>query len=138
MNSGKKIKVIELLNEWNGNDSGKSITSIAVTPNSQQLISASSDKSLRLWDIAQGIELKSFSIHSSSVNSVVVSPSGDFAISGDYSIKVWHIQTGKIVASFSVESSLLSVAVASDGLTIVAGELSGRVHFLRLEGTDLS
>jgi len=136
--SGNKIKVIELLNKWNGHDSGESITSIAVTPNSKQLISASSDKSMRIWDIAQGTELKNFSIHNNSANAVVVNPSGDFAISGDYSIKVWHIQTGKIVASFSVESSVLSCAITSDGLTIVAGELSGRVHFLRLEGIDLS
>ncbi|MEG4488376.1 WD40 repeat domain-containing protein [Microcoleus sp. D2_18a_B4] len=135
---GNKIKVIELLNKWNGYDSGESITSIAVTPNSEQLISASSDKSLRIWDIAQGTELKNFSIHNNSANAVVVNPSGEFAISGDYSIKVWHIQTGKIVASFSVESSVLSCAVTSDGLTIVAGELSGRVHFLRLEGIDIS
>lgn len=136
--SGNKIKVIELLNKWNGHDSGKSITSIAVTPNSKQLISASTDKSMRIWDIAQGTELNNFSIHNNSANAVVVNPSGDFAISGDYSIKVWHIQTGKIVASFSVESSVLSCAITSDGLTIVAGELSGRVHFLRLEGIDLS
>ena len=136
--SGQKIKVIELSNKWNGHDSGESITSIAVTPNSQQLISASSDKSMRIWDIAQGTELKNFSIHNNSANAVVVNPSGHLAISGDYSIKVWHIQTGKIVASFSVESSVLSCAITSDGLTIVAGELSGRVHFLRLEGMDLS
>jgi WD40 repeat protein len=136
--SDNKIKVIELLNKWNGHDSGNSITSIAVTPNSQQLISASTDKSMRIWDIAQGTELNNFSIHNNSANTVVVNPSGDFAISGDYSIKVWHIQTGKIVASFSVESSVLSCAITPDGLTIVAGELSGRVHFLRLEGIDLS
>ncbi|MEG4530023.1 WD40 repeat domain-containing protein [Microcoleus sp. D2_18a_D3] len=136
--SGNKIKVIELLNKWNGHDSGESITRIAVTPNSQQLISASSDKSLRIWDIAPGTELKNFSIHNNSANAVVVNPSGEFAISGDYSIKVWHIQTGKIVATFYVESSVLSCAVTSDGLTIVAGKLSGRVHFLRLEGIDIS
>lgn len=136
--SGKKIKVIELLNKWNGHDSRESITTIAVTPNSQQLISASTDKSMRLWDIPQGTELKNFSIHSSSANAVVVNPSGELAISAGYDIKVWHLQTGKIVASFSVESSVQSCAVTSDGLTIVAGELSGRVHFLRLEGIDIS
>jgi len=137
---GHKITVIELLNEWNGHDSGNSITSIAVTPNSQQLICASSDNSLRLWDIAQGIELKKFSIHSSYVYAVVVTPSGKFAVSAsaDETIKVWHLQTGKVVASFSVETSVYSCAVAADGLTIVAGDFSGRVHFLRLEGIDIS
>ena len=128
--SGNKIKVL----------SCTAIHSIAVTPNSKQLIAAHDDKSMRLWDIAQGEELKRFYIHSNNIlnNALAITPSGDFAISGDYSIKVWHIQTGKIVASFSVESSVLSCAVTSDGLTIVAGELSGRVHFLRLEGIDIS
>lgn len=128
--SGNKINVL----------SCTAIHSIAVTPNSKQLIAAHDDESMRLWDIAQGEELKKFYIHSNNVlnNALAITPSGDFAISGDYSIKVWHIQTGKIVASFSVESSVLSCAITSDGLTIVAGELSGRVHFLRLEGIDIS
>lgn len=128
--SGNKIKVL----------SCTAIHSIAVTPNSKQLIAAHDDKSMRLWDLAQGEELKRFYIHSNNIlnNALAITPSGDFAISGDDSIKVWHIQTGKIVASFSVESSVLSCAVTSDGLTIVAGELSGRVHFLRLEGIDIS
>jgi WD40 repeat protein len=134
--SGHLINVIELLNKWNVRDSSESVISLAVSPNSKQLISASTDGSLRLWDIAKGTELKNFSIHSSSVNSVVVTPSGKFAISADDTIKVWHLQTGKIVANFSVESSVLSCAVTSDGLTIVAGELSGRVHFLSLEGME--
>jgi len=134
--SGHLINVIELLNKWNVRDSSESVISLAVSPNSKQLISASTDGSMRLWDIAKGTELKNFSIHSSSVNSVVVTPSGKFAISADDTLKVWHLQTGKIVANFSVESSVLSCAVTSDGLTIVAGELSGRVHFLSWEGME--
>jgi hypothetical protein len=36
--------------------------------------------------------------------------------------------------SFIGESSINCCAISPDGLTIVAGEKSGRVHFLSLEG----
>ena len=61
------------------------------------------------------------------VNSVVVTQSGEFAISADDTIKVWHLQTGKVVASFSVETSVYSCAVAADGLTIVGFAYSNTV-----------
>lgn len=49
-------------------------------------------------------------------------------------IKVWDLESKKIIASFSGDSLLRCCAVASDGVTIVAGEASGQVHLLRLEG----
>ncbi len=54
----------------------------------------------------------------------------------DTSLKVWDFKTGKLIATFNGDSELKCCAVASDGVTIVAGESSGRVHFLRVEGID--
>jgi hypothetical protein len=42
--------------------------------------------------------------------------------------------TGNEVATFSGESGFEGCAVAPDGVTVVAGDASGVVHFLRLEG----
>jgi WD40 repeat protein len=53
--------------------------------------------------------------------------------SRDNTVKVWDLTDGELAATFHDESSILSCAVAADGLTIAAGESSGRVHFLRLE-----
>jgi len=66
---------------------------------------------------------------------VAVTPDGRQAVSAsqDRTLKVWDIGSGKLVATFSGEGALYACAVAPDG-TIVAGEISGRVHFLRLEG----
>jgi hypothetical protein len=47
---------------------------------------------------------------------------------------VWDLVDGTLVATFSGEGPLPACAVGPDGVTIVAGEASGRVHFLRLEG----
>jgi hypothetical protein len=46
---------------------------------------------------------------------------------------VWDLQTGKIVAAFTADASLRACAVVPDGRIIVAGDESGRVHFLTLE-----
>jgi len=138
--SGNRVKVIQVLNEWKIHADGPVIQSIAVTPDSKQLISASSDESLRLWDIAHGTELKNFPIHTGFVNGVAITPSGQLAVSvsSDETVKVWYLQTGEIVANISVETEVSSCAVTSDDLTddltIVAGDFSGRVHFLRLPG----
>ena len=49
-------------------------------------------------------------------------------------LKILDVATRRLIASFTGDSQLNCCAVAPDGLTIVAGEASGRVHFLRLEG----
>ena len=41
------------------------------------------------------------------------------------------------LATFSGDSGMTACSVAGDGVIIVAGETSGRVHILRLEGVDM-
>ena len=45
-------------------------------------------------------------------------------------------ESGEASASFIGDGALFCCAVASDGITIVAGEASGRLHFLRLENRE--
>ena len=74
--------------------------------------------------------------HAGRVNAVALTADGRRAVSAsdDRTLKVWDIESGKMIASFTGESYMLSCAFSPDGQTIVAGEASGRVHFLRLEG----
>jgi WD40 repeat protein len=74
--------------------------------------------------------------HTSSVYAIAISPDGKYLISGssEFTLKVWDWQTGEVIATFIGDSAILCCAVAPDRLTIVAGEESGRVHFLQLEG----
>ncbi|MHC5732027.1 MAG: WD40 repeat domain-containing protein, partial [Nostoc sp.] len=61
---------------------------------------------------------------------------GKQVISGsrDYNLKVWNLETCEIITTFTGEYPIICCAVAEDGMTMVAGEQSGRVHFLCLEG----
>ena len=56
--------------------------------------------------------------------------------SEDKTLRVWDLESGKELATFTGESEMHSCAVAPDGQTIIAGDRSGRVHFLRLVEAD--
>jgi WD40 repeat protein len=76
--------------------------------------------------------------HTNSVNAVTVTPDGRRAVSAsaDLTLRLWDLKSGEGIATFAGESGMASYAIASDGQTIVAGESSGRVHFLRLVEAD--
>ncbi|MEW6493569.1 MAG: hypothetical protein AB1589_13840 [Cyanobacteriota bacterium] len=67
---------------------------------------------------------------------LAVTPDSKRLLSGswDKTFKVWDLERQEVITSFMGDGAFLSCVVAPDGETIVAGEASGRVHFLRLEG----
>jgi hypothetical protein len=115
-----------------------SVNAVAITPDNKQVVSASSDNTLKLWDVATGSERATLTGHSDSVNAVAITPDGKQAVSAswDNTLKLWDLATGDVVASFGGDGALLGCAISPDGVTVVAGEEWGRVHFLRLEGLE--
>lgn len=74
--------------------------------------------------------------HSDLVRAIAVTPDGEYVISGsgDNTIKIWDLQSKSEITSFTGESSIRCCTIALYDLTIVAGEASGRLHYLRLKG----
>jgi WD40 repeat protein len=70
--------------------------------------------------------------HSNWINAVSVTQDGKYAVSASYdnTLKVWDIKTGREVAGFGCDSPSLCIVFSPDSTIIVAGERSGRVHFL--------
>ena len=97
-----------------------------------------------LWPLKPNLEranegaLRTLAGHSDSVYAVAIAPDGKTAISASYdkTLKIWDLLTGKEVGSFSGEGEFSGCAFAPDGVTVVAGDALGRVHFLRLEGVS--
>ena len=67
--------------------------SVAISPDGRSVLSGSDDMRLKLWDVATGKEIHSFTGHADSVGSVVFSPDGRSALSGshDMSLKLWNL-----------------------------------------------
>ncbi len=89
-----------------GHTSG--IAAIAVTPDRQLAVSAStdrrirsfvpnSDRSLKVWNLSRGTEKFTLRGHRKSVSTLAVTPDSRKAISGGYDtvVRVWDLQTGK-------------------------------------------
>ncbi|MFM6255198.1 MAG: WD40 repeat domain-containing protein, partial [Dolichospermum sp.] len=101
-----------------------SVNAIAVTPDGKTVISGSSDNTIKIWDLETGEEKLTFKGHSSWVTAIAVTPDGKTVISGswDNTIKIWDLANRKEIATFTGEGRIMRCAVASDGVTIVAGE----------------
>ena len=113
-----------------------SVDAVAITPDGLTAISASNDKTLKIWDIDSGTEVRTLTGQTESVNAVAIAPDGLTAISAsdDNTLKIWDLLSGKEIASFSGDGAFNCCAISLDGVSVVAGDYSGWVHFLRLEG----
>lgn len=112
------------------------ISLVTVTPDGQQIIFASG-RTLRVWNPTTG-EIHSMRGHTRDITAVAVMPNKKFILSAswDNTLKIWNLLSGTLIASFNGESPILTCAASPDEMTIIAGEESGRVHFLRLEGMN--
>ena len=71
------------------------VDSVAFSPNGSQVLSGSNDKTLKLWDVATGREIRTFTGHSQWIYSVAFSPDGRQALSGsgDQTLKLWDVDS---------------------------------------------
>jgi WD40 repeat protein len=74
-----------------------SVNSVAFSPDGRYALSGSKDNTMKLWEIASGSEIRTFTGHSSSVYSVAFSPDGRYALSlsGDSTMKLWDLASGR-------------------------------------------
>lgn len=79
-----------------------SVTSVAFSPDRKYALSGSYDKTLKLWEISTGREIRSFIGLLCNVDSVAFSPDGKYALSGgwDGDLSLWEINTGKRIRNF--------------------------------------
>ena len=100
------------------------VHSVVFSPDVRLALSGSSDKTLILWDLASGLELRRFVGHTAEVWSVAFSPNGRLALSGsgDNTLKLWDVASGRELKSFAGHNERVrSVAVSPDGTLALSG-----------------
>jgi WD40 repeat protein len=103
----------------------------AVSLDGTLVVSASRDKSLKVWNAASGAERLILQGHAAAVIGCAVSPGGTFIVSAsdDTTLKVWDAHTGICLITFPVEGVLLACGFHPDGKHLVAAGAGG-IYFL--------
>src|SRR5262249_25662886 len=89
-----------------------------------RIVSASLDKTLRLWESATGKCLCVFKGHVEAVNSVAFSPDGKLVLSGsvDKTLRLWNVANGRCLRTINAHrEAVSSVAFSPDGRYFVSG-----------------
>ena len=113
------------------------VNALAVPPDGC-LASGSTDWTIKLWDLASGSCAATLEGHSSYMNALAVLPDGQLASgSGDHTIKLWDpaiVGRGGGQLIFVADAAITALAFLSGASILVAGDASGRLHWLRLPG----
>ncbi len=94
------------------------IRSVAFSPDGKMLASASSDETIRLWDVASGESRRELKGHTNRVRNVVFSPDGKMLASGseDETIRLWEVASGESRRELKGHTNWVnSVAFSPDG-----------------------
>ena len=119
-----------------GHDDG--VIAVAITPDGKYVVSASHDRTLKVWDLEKGEEKITLRGHDVWVNAVIITPDGKYVVSAsnDCTLKVWDLGQGVIISNFTGDSSFQTCDISPDGESIVAGDASGKIHFLHIDKPD--
>lgn len=93
------------------------VIAVAVSPDSNFVATGSRDKSVKLWELHTGRELRSFLGHELSVTAVEFSPDGKTLLSGsnDKTVRGWDVGTGKELFKINTGNFVTDLAMAASG-----------------------
>src|SRR4028119_1707473 len=102
-----------------------SVKAVAIAPDGLTAISASWDKTLKIWDTETGTEVRTLIGHTNRVQAVAIAPDGKTAISSSYdnTLKIWDTETGTEVRTLTGHTGWVNaVAIAPDGKRAIRSE----------------
>ena len=100
------------------------VRAVVFSPDSKMMASASSDKTVRLWDVETGRLLRIIDIHRDNVTSIAFSPDGKTIASGslDKTVVLCDVKSGRLIRTLSGHGDeVTAVAFSPDGKSIASG-----------------
>jgi transcription initiation factor TFIID subunit 5 len=107
------------------------VDAVKFHPNSKYVVTGSSDKSVRMWDIQGGRCFRLFSGHTGGISCISVSEDGRLMASAgeDKSIMLWDLASGKLLKKMlGHKSAVYSLDFSKEGSILVSGSADGTVR----------
>ncbi|MEQ8626742.1 caspase family protein [Ekhidna sp.] len=107
---------------------GEAVKSARFTPDGKYLISASRDKTIKIWDALSGKEIRSLFGHNHTVNGFSLYGNTLASSSADGTAGVWDISTGEMLwRSEKFRDYVTSIDFSSDGKLLAIGSYADSV-----------
>jgi WD40 repeat protein len=100
------------------------VKSVAMSADGQTLVSGSADRTIKVWNLFTGEEVRTFKGHVDAVWSVAISADGQTLVSAseDKTVKVWNLSADtELYTLVGHTGPVHCVAMSADGQTLVSG-----------------
>ncbi|MBD2449564.1 WD40 repeat domain-containing protein [Nostoc sp. FACHB-152] len=128
----------ELIHTLTGH-SGK-VTSVAISPNSEILVSGCADQTINIWNLPSGKHIRTLTSNLGEVSSVAISPDGNFLAVGSCqhprsNVTVWSLKTGQLIHTLLGHQKPVNVVnISPDGQILATG--SNKIKIWNLHKGD--
>lgn len=89
------------------------VMSVAISPDSNYVVTTSKDKAVKLWEMNTGREVRSFLGHEATVTNAAFTPDGKtlFTAGYDKTIRIWEVSTGKALQTITTIDFITDIAI---------------------------
>lgn len=122
-------------------DAGMTVESMSMPPDGQHILANYSDGTVRVWEVASGREVSTFSIRpdeetssATTPSEIAFSPDGDLALSvpeiPGSPIRIWDTATGKTIRTLASKTRQLvsALTVSPNGRYALSGSQDGEIR----------
>ncbi|PPQ81031.1 hypothetical protein CVT25_014426 [Psilocybe cyanescens] len=114
---------------------GSSVHSVAFSQDGSQVVSGSSDETVRIWNVTTGEVVAELKGHTDWVRSVAFSQDGSQVVYGssDRTIRIWDVMSGEVVAELKGHTdSVRSITFSQDSSLVISGSDNEKVQIWNL------